>query len=242
MAPAAPKNASHRWSFYRAGGVDQVRLDKGADILNLDQLDQKLWVALSCPVKGLEIDERTLQLLDSDGDAHVRPPEIIAAVKWLREVLQNADGLALGEDGVKLGNLRKDTAEGKALLAAVEERLWDELYGLGRGASPLIFDDQYMTTGGQIYEIMVGHDRMLGDLRPLAHRKLGYPSALVCHPYDICTAMLLQEAGGVVETPWGEPLRALLDTTSPVSWMGYANAALAEQVRPILQRLIREHL
>jgi hypothetical protein len=99
-----------------------------------------------------------------------------------------------------------------------------------------------MTTGGQIYEIMVGHDRMLGDLRPLAHRKLGYQSALVCHPYDICTAMLLQEAGGVVETPWGEPLRVPLDTTSPVSWMGYANAALAEQVRPILQRLIREHL
>ena len=132
--------------------------------------------------------------------------------------------------------------EGKALLAAVEERLWDELYGLGRSASPLVFDDQYMTTGGQIYEIMVGHDRMLGDLRPLAHRKLGYPSALVCHPYDICTAMLLQEAGGVVETPWGEPLRGPLDTTSPVSWMGYANAALAEQVRPILQRLIREHL
>ncbi|MBL8750744.1 MAG: hypothetical protein JNK78_16410, partial [Planctomycetes bacterium] len=117
MAQAAQK-ASHRWSFYRAGGVDQVRLDKGADILNLDQLDQKLWVALSCPVKGLEIDSRTLQLLDTDNDAHVRPPEIMAAVKWLRDVLQNADSLVKGEDGVALANLRKDTAEGKALLAS----------------------------------------------------------------------------------------------------------------------------
>ena len=52
--------SNHRWSFYRAGGVDQVRLDKGADIFNLDQLDQKLWVALSCPTKGLEIDDRML--------------------------------------------------------------------------------------------------------------------------------------------------------------------------------------
>ena len=123
MAQATPKTASHRWSFYRAGGVDQVRLDKGADVLNLDQLDQKLWVALSCPVKGLEIDARTLELLDQDGDGQVRPPEILAAVKWLRDALANADGLAKGEDGVQLANLRKDTAEGKALLASAKHIL-----------------------------------------------------------------------------------------------------------------------
>ena len=122
MSKAAPKT-THRWSFYRAGGVDQVRLDKGADILNLDQLDLKLWVALSCPVKGLEIHSRTLQLLDSDDDAHVRPPEILAAVKWLREVLQNADALVKGEDGVALANLRTDTAEGKTLLASAQHIL-----------------------------------------------------------------------------------------------------------------------
>lgn len=130
--------------------------------------------------------------------------------------------------------------EGKALIARVEERLWDALYGLGRSTSPLVFEDQYISTGGQIYELLIGHDRMLGDLRPLVFRSIGFDSALVCHPYDICTAMLLQEAGGVVETPDGAPLRALLDTTSPVAWMGYANPALAEQVRPILKPLIQE--
>ena len=113
----------HTWSFYRAGGVDQVQLQRGADILRLDELDLKLWVALSCPVKGLEIDERTLQLLDTDNDAHVRPPEILAAVKWLRETLINADGLANGEDGVDLANLRKDTDEGKALFASAQHIL-----------------------------------------------------------------------------------------------------------------------
>ncbi|MCC7398515.1 MAG: hypothetical protein IT455_15705 [Planctomycetes bacterium] len=122
MAPAATRS-THRWSFYRAGGVDQVRLDKGADILNLDQLDQKLWVALSCPVKGLEIDTRMLELLDCDGDATVRPPEIIAAVRWLREVLQNADSVAKGQDGVPLASLRTDTSEGKAVLASAKHIL-----------------------------------------------------------------------------------------------------------------------
>jgi fructose-1,6-bisphosphatase/inositol monophosphatase family enzyme len=131
--------------------------------------------------------------------------------------------------------------EGKALLARIEEELWDTLYGLGSTPSPLVFDDQYISTGGQIYELLVGHDRMLGDLRPLALRKLGYPSALVCHPYDICSSLLLQEAGGLVETPEGAPLRVPLDTTSAVAWMGYSNAVLANQVRPVLKQLLKEH-
>jgi fructose-1,6-bisphosphatase/inositol monophosphatase family enzyme len=132
--------------------------------------------------------------------------------------------------------------EGKALTARIEEELWGELYGVGRGVSPLIFDDQYISTGGQLYELIAGHDRMQGDLRPLVYRQLGYASELVCHPYDICTALLLEEAGGIVETPDGRPLHAPLDTVSPVAWMGYANPTLARQVRPILRRLIRRHL
>ena len=132
--------------------------------------------------------------------------------------------------------------EGKALTARIEEELWDELYGLGRSAAPLVFDDQYISTGGQLYELMVGHDRMIGDLRPLVLGKLGFESALVCHPYDICTGFLLQQAGGVLEAPDGTPLDAPLDTISPVAWMGYANQTLAQTVRPILQRLIAQYL
>jgi fructose-1,6-bisphosphatase/inositol monophosphatase family enzyme len=132
--------------------------------------------------------------------------------------------------------------EGKTMLARLEESLWDTLYGLGAAASPLVFDDQYMTTGGQLYELLVGHDRMIGDLRPLVYRRLGFDSALVCHPYDICTCLLLQEAGGLVEDPWGQPLDAPLDTTSAIAWMGFANETLAGQVRPILERLIAEQL
>jgi len=131
--------------------------------------------------------------------------------------------------------------EGKALMAAVEEALWDELYGLGSSSSPLVFDDQYIATGGQLYELIIGHDRMLGDLRPLAHAKLGLQSSLVCHPYDICTALILQEAGGIVEAPDGKPLRAPLDTTAPIAWMGYANPKLAKTVRPVLKRLLKKY-
>ena len=128
--------------------------------------------------------------------------------------------------------------EGKALTAQIEEALWDQLYGLGRQATPLVFDDQYLCSGGQIYELLIGHDRMLGDLRPLVFRKLGMTLPLVCHPYDICNALILQEAGGIVEQPDGSPLAAPLNTTSPVTWMGYANGHLAARVRPVLQPIL----
>ncbi|MBP6506190.1 MAG: inositol monophosphatase [Opitutaceae bacterium] len=132
--------------------------------------------------------------------------------------------------------------EGKGLLGTVEEALWRELGVLGKNGGQLVFDDQYITTGGQIYELLIGHDRMLGDLRPLAYAKLALGSAsLCCHPYDICTALLLQEAGGLVEAPDGRPLRAPLDTTSPIAWMGYANPTLARTVRPVLQGLMKKY-
>jgi len=142
MAAPTKSTSQHRWSFYRAGGVDQVRLDKGADIFNLDQLDQKLWVALSCPVKGLEFDQRTLELLDTDKDAHVRPPEIIAAVQWLGTVLKSADDLVKGQDGVALASIRDDTAEGRAVLASAKHIL----AGLGKDqATAITIEDSLKT-------------------------------------------------------------------------------------------------
>ena len=126
--------------------------------------------------------------------------------------------------------------EAKGLLGAFEEELWRRLYS----ATPPIFEDQYLSTGGQIYELLVGHDRMIADLRPLAYRKLGLDRSLVCHPYDICTALILEEAGGVVEGPDGRPLSAPLDAVSPVAWVGYANRKLARHIGPVMRKLIKE--
>jgi hypothetical protein len=132
--------------------------------------------------------------------------------------------------------------EGKTLLASVEEALWRELGVLEKNGGQLVFEDQYICTGGQLFELIAGHDRMLGDLRPLAYARLGLSSAaLCCHPYDICTALIAREAGCVIESPDGKPLRPPLDTTTPVAWMGYANPALARLVRPVLQRIMAAH-
>src|SRR5512137_3195593 len=101
----------HRWRFHRLGGLDQVQLETAEDLRNLERLDQKLWVALACPVKGLEIDAATLALLDADGDGRVRAPEVIAAVRFCDERLRDLGDLLAGTPTLPLAAIREDTPE-----------------------------------------------------------------------------------------------------------------------------------
>jgi hypothetical protein len=109
---------SHQWKFFRAGGFDQVRIDAAADLLNLKELDQKLWVALSCPTKGIEFDARTLELLDSDADGHIRAPELLAAIDWAAARLADTTVLEQKLDGVPLAAIMDESilAAAKGLL------------------------------------------------------------------------------------------------------------------------------
>jgi hypothetical protein len=113
----------HIWKFVRTGGLDQVSLETGADLLALGELDQKLWVALSCPVKGLEIDEKTLSMIDVDGDGRVGVPDVIAAVNWAAARLNDAGSLLSGEDGLPLASINTDAPEGKVLHASARQIL-----------------------------------------------------------------------------------------------------------------------
>ncbi|MBI5424785.1 MAG: inositol monophosphatase [Opitutae bacterium] len=130
--------------------------------------------------------------------------------------------------------------EGKSWIAAREEALWRALGVSGAAGGQPVFDDQYLSTGGQLHELIVGHDRFVADVRPLAFERLGLArgAALACHPYDICTALIAQEVGCVVTALDGKPLRAPLDTTSPVAWVGYANRVLARRIAPALRRVL----
>lgn len=137
------------------------------------------------------------------------------------------------------GSIAKFFPEGKTKTAELEEAILGEL-GLTGHTSPQVFDDQYMSTGGQLYELAMGHDRFLADLRPVILPLVGQEATLACHPYDIAAWPILEAVGGIVEQPDGSPLDANLDTTSPVAWVGYANEAIAELVRPVLQKKIGE--
>lgn len=114
---------SHTWNFFRAGGFDQVQLDSGADLLALKDLDQKLWVALSCPTRGIEFDAATLDLIDSDGDGQVRANEVLAAIDWAAKLLKNADVLVAGTDHLALADINDSHEDGLNVLRSAQHIL-----------------------------------------------------------------------------------------------------------------------
>ena len=120
---------THQWKFFRAGGFDQVNLETAADLQNLKHLDQKLWVALSCPTTGIEFDARTLGLIDTDADGHVRANELLAAVDWASERLADVNVLAQALSGVPLAAIKDEAiiAAAKDVLPAGEPMISVEL-------------------------------------------------------------------------------------------------------------------
>ena len=110
------KKSNHIWSFSTVGGVKRVNLESGSDLIHLEELDPKLWTALSCPVDGLEIDKKTLEIIDADKDGQIRVPEIIEAVNWITSILRNPDDLLKQEAVFSLTSINDSTELGKNLL------------------------------------------------------------------------------------------------------------------------------
>lgn len=117
-------NASpYQWRFFRAGGFDQVRLESGADLMSLDQFDQKLWVALACPIAGQDFDPRTAALIDTDHDGRIRALELIAAVQWAGGALKTPDTLIRGGDSLNPDAINDGTDHGRQILASARRIL-----------------------------------------------------------------------------------------------------------------------
>lgn len=162
------------WRFFRAGGFDQVRLDTAAELLNIGQLDQKLWVALSCPVKGIEFDARTLSFVDGDGDGQVRAPELIAAVQWAAGRLKDTNVLAQKLPGVPLAAIRDEDEEGAAIATAARELLADigSTDGLVTVAAANAAQTRHAQRALAAWEAAGQAARPLGDATAAAHEAL----------------------------------------------------------------------
>jgi hypothetical protein len=110
----------HVWKFFRTGGLDQVSLETAEDVLGLGELDQKLWVALSCPVKGLELDQATLELIDTDGDGRIHVKEVVAAVHWAAAHLKRPGDLLEPASALQLSAINDLTPEGQTVLSSAK--------------------------------------------------------------------------------------------------------------------------
>ena len=128
-------------------------------------------------------------------------------------------------------------------LAAIDEEIIQGALGPVQPGKAHCFEDQYISSGGQLYELMAGHDRFVADLRPLMEQILGQQGlalGICCHPYDLCTELTARELGVIVTDETGEPLAAPLDVEADISWVGYANKHIQAQVEPLLQAALHK--
>lgn len=131
--------------------------------------------------------------------------------------------------------------------AALTQRIVERVLGANEVGRASLFNDQYLSTGGQIVELLSGRDRFCCDLRPVFHQALDregmvMTERLCCHPYDLGGIAIAQAAGVIVTDAWGKPLDFPLDVTSEVAWCGYANRAIHDAIAPVIAEFLDELL
>jgi fructose-1,6-bisphosphatase/inositol monophosphatase family enzyme len=129
------------------------------------------------------------------------------------------------------------------ILAEIDEEIVRAVLGKPVAGKAQCFEDQYISTGGQLYELMAGHDRFVADIRPLMRLVMferGLDLSICCHPYDICTELIARESGVTITDPAGHPLSSPLSNETEVAWVGYANDAIRASIEPHLQRALRK--
>lgn len=117
------KDKSYKWEFDNIGGSSRVRITSGDDIAHLNELDPKMWTVLSCPVAGLEIDEKSLSYMDTDGDGKIRVNDVVATSQWLTAALKNMDLVLEGKDSLDIEQLNQEDATGKKLYCSARQIL-----------------------------------------------------------------------------------------------------------------------
>lgn len=117
------KDKKYKWEFVNLGGSSRVRISSGEDIAHLDELDPKMWTVLSCPVTGLEIDDKSLAYIDVDSDGKIRVNDIVAVSKWMTGALKDPDLLLEGKDCIDIENLDQDNETGKKLYCSAKQIL-----------------------------------------------------------------------------------------------------------------------
>lgn len=131
----------------------------------------------------------------------------------------------------------------REVLAAIDEEIVLGALGPVKEGKAHCFEDQYICSGGQLYELMSGKDRFVADIRPLMETVLaerGLVLGICCHPYDLCTELIARELGVIVTDERGRQLSAPLTVEADVSWAGYANPAVQAQMEPLLQKALKQ--
>ena len=135
-------------------------------------------------------------------------------------------------------------SHGKTVIAALEEEFLHQALAQHAGAAAPVFEDQHLSSAGQLHALWQGQLRLVVDVRPQLNRiwrAQGKPAVLCAHPYDLATWLIAHEAGVVMLSPNGAAFESAAEAVSDTGWIGFAHQALAERYRALLLRMLEKH-
>lgn len=117
------KDTDYKWEFENIGGSTRVKISSGEDIAHLHELDRKMWTVLSCPVTGLEIDDKSLAYIDTDNDGKIHLDDVVRTADWITGILKNPDLLLKGASSIDINEIDTGTEAGKKLYNSARQIL-----------------------------------------------------------------------------------------------------------------------
>ena len=232
MAKKAKNDGKYEWTYCSLGGTVRVNVQSGEDIAHLGELDQKLWTVLSCPVQGLEFDETTLRLIDTDGDGKIRVKEVIAAAEWLTSVIKDKDLILKGDSVLPLSQINTEIEAGRKLHSSALQILSnlklekDEISVADTSDSVAIFAETGANGDGVITEASAADEKLKEVIRNIiettgsATDRSGAPGVTADHIEAFYTALADYSAWQAAVTPdilpYGENTQAALDACNAV--------------------------
>ena len=105
------KTNGYSWDFENIGGTTRVKITTGEDLKHLGELDPKMWTVLSCPVKGLEIDEKSMSFMDLDSDGKIRISDVVGTAEWMTAAVKDANLFLEGADCFDIENFNQNYAK-----------------------------------------------------------------------------------------------------------------------------------
>lgn len=131
--------------------------------------------------------------------------------------------------------------EGKGLLAWIEESILARLDGAAEASRSYFFEDQYLSTGGQLRCLATGRYAFVGELRPLLFailRRRERRVGIACRPYDIATLKIAVEAGVRVTDLAGGAFDPRMNLSEEIGFLAYAT----DEIRGVLEPAVAEIL
>jgi fructose-1,6-bisphosphatase/inositol monophosphatase family enzyme len=133
----------------------------------------------------------------------------------------------------------KYLADMRPAISAIEARFFERLATHEGADVRNCYDDQYISNGGHLALLALGTYRMIADLRAHVAARRGRPT-MTTKPYDIAGAVVCARAAGCVITDvGGGELDFPIDVSTPVSFVGWVNAATRERLEPHLFHALR---